>query len=45
MKQLITISNQLAKILEIYAECKIRKFNINNKLFHARLVPINISNR
>jgi len=40
MKQLIKISNQSAKILEIYAECRIRKFNSNNKLLHTRLLPI-----
>jgi len=45
MKQTIKISNQSAKILGIDAECRIRKFNSNNKLLHTRLVPINISNR
>jgi len=44
MKQLIKISNQLAKILGIYTECKIHIFNSNNKLLHTRLVPINILN-
>jgi len=42
MKQTIKISNQSAKILGIDAECRIRKFNSNNKLLHTRLVPINI---
>jgi len=41
---LIKISNQSAKILGIYVECKICRFNSNKKLFQ-RLVPINISNR
>jgi len=45
MKQSITISNQLATILGIYAECRIRIFNTNNKLLHTRLVLINIYNR
>jgi len=37
MKQLIKISNQSAKILGIYAECKICRFNSNNKLLHKDL--------
>jgi len=45
MKQSIEISNQSAKILGIYAEYRIHRFNSNNKLLHARLVLINISNR
>jgi len=45
MKQSIKILNQSAKILGIYVECIIHRFNSNNKLLHIRLVPINISNR
>jgi len=45
MKQTIKISNQSAKILGIYAECRIRIFNSNNKLLDTRLVPINIYNK
>jgi len=45
MKQSIKKTNQSAKILEIYAECKIRRFNSNNNLLHTRLVPINIYNK
>ena len=45
MNQLIKISNQSAKFLGNYAECKICRFNSNNKLLHARLVPKDISNR
>jgi len=44
MKQSIKMTNQSAKILGIYAECKTRKFNSNKNLLHTRLVPINISN-
>jgi len=39
MKQSIKKTNQSAKILEIYAECRIRIFNLNNNLLHTRLVP------
>jgi len=42
---LIKISNQSAKFLGNCAECRIHKFNSNNKLLHTRLVPNNISNR
>jgi len=45
MKQSIKKSNQSAKILEIYAKCKIPKFNSNNNLLHTRLVPISIYNK
>jgi len=45
MKQLIKKTNQLAKILEIYVECRISKFNSNNNFLHTRLVPINIFNK
>jgi len=45
MKQSIKISNQSAKILGIYVECRIHRFNSNNKLLHTRLVPNNISNK
>jgi len=38
-------TNQSAKILEIYAEFRIRKFNSNNNLLHKRLVPMNIYNK
>jgi len=44
MKQSIKKTNQSAKILENYVECRIRKFNSNNNLLHIRLVPININN-
>jgi len=44
MKQMIKISNQSANNLGIYAKCRSRRFNSNNKLLHTRLVPINISN-
>jgi len=39
MNQLIKISNQLAKILENYAECRIHRFNSKKKLLHTILVP------
>jgi len=45
MKQSIKKTNQLAKILEIYAECRIRKFNLNSNLLHTRLVPNSIYNK
>ena len=45
MKQSIKKTNQSAKILEIYAEFKIHRFNSNNNLLHTRLVPINIFNK
>jgi len=45
MKQSIKKTNQPAKILEIYAECRIRKFNSNNNLLHTRLVPNSIFNK
>ena len=45
MKQSIKKTNQSAKILENYAECRIRKFNSNNNLLHTRLVPISIYNK
>jgi len=45
LNQLIKISNQSAEILGNYAKCKIRKFHLNNKLLHTRLVPKSISNR
>jgi len=45
MKQSIKISNQSAKMLGIYAKCRIHKFNLDNKLLHTRLVLINISNK
>jgi len=43
MNQLIKISNQTAKILGIYAECRICRFSSKNNLLHTRLIPINIS--
>jgi len=45
MNPLIKISNQSAKILRNYTECRIRRFNSNNKLLRTRLFPINILNR
>jgi len=45
MKQLIKKTNESAKILQNYAECRIRKFNSNNNLLHTRLVPISIYNK
>jgi len=45
MTQSIKKTNQSANILEIYVECRIRTFNSNNNLLHARLVPINIFNK
>ena len=45
MKQSIKKTNQSAKILENYAECRIRKFNSNNNLLHTRIVSINIYNK
>jgi len=45
MKQSIKKTNQSAKILEIYAECILCKFNSNNNLLHTRLVPNNIFNK
>jgi len=45
MKQLIKKTNQSAKILENYAEGRIREFNSNKNLLHTRLVPINIYNK
>jgi len=44
MKESIKKTNQSAKILEIYAECRFHKFNSNNNLLHTRLVPISIFN-
>jgi len=44
MKQLIKKTNQSAKRLEIYAEYKIRIFNSNMNLLHARPFSINVSN-
>jgi len=44
MKQLIKKTNQSAKILRIYAEYTICRFNSNNNLLHIKIVPINISN-
>jgi len=37
MNQLIKISEQSAKILKNYAECRIRRFQSNNKLLHTRV--------
>jgi len=45
MKQSTKKTNQSAKILENYAECRIREFNSNNNLLHTRHVPINIYNK
>jgi len=45
MKQSIKKTNRLTKILEIYAECRIRRFNSNINLLYTRLVPINIFNK
>jgi len=45
MKQSIKKTNQSAKILENYAECRIREFNSNNNLLHTRLVPNSIYNK
>jgi len=45
MNQLIKISKQSAKVLRNYAECRIHKFYLNNKLLHTRLVSNNISNK
>jgi len=45
MKQSIKKTNQSAKILENYAECKICEFNSNNNLLHTRLVLISIYNK
>jgi len=45
MKQSIKKTNQSAKILENYAECKIHKFNLNSNLLHTRHVPISIYNK
>jgi len=42
---LIKISNQSTEILGNYAEYRIHKFHLNNKLLHRRLVPNSISNR
>ena len=42
MKQLIKQTNQSAKILEIYVEYIIHRFNSNNNLLHTKLVPINV---
>jgi len=39
MKQLIKKTNQSAKILGIYVEYIIHKFNSNNNLLHIGLVP------
>jgi len=44
MKQSIKKTNQSAKILENYAECRIQKFNSNINLLHTRHVPISIYN-
>jgi len=44
MKQSIKILNQSAKILIIYVECRIRRFNSNKKLLHTRLIPKHICN-
>ena len=45
MKQTIKNTDQLAKILKNYVECRIRKFNSNNNLLHTRYVPISIYNK
>jgi len=45
MKQSIKKTNQSAKILKIYVECRIRKFNSNNNLLHTRLVSNSIYNK
>ena len=45
MKQSTKKTNQSAKILENYAECRIREFNSNNNLLHTRLVPNSIYNK
>jgi len=45
MKQSIKNTNQLAKILENYAECRIHEFNSNNNLLHTTHVPISIYNK
>ena len=45
MKQSVKKTNQSAKILENYAECRIREFNSNNNLLQTRLVPISIYNK
>jgi len=45
MKQSSKKTIQSTKILEIYAECTIHKFNSNNNLLHTRLVPISICNK
>jgi len=45
MKQSIKKTNKSDIILEIYAEYKIRIFNLNNNLLHTRLISINISNK
>ena len=45
MKQSIKKTNQSAKILENYAECRIHELNLNNNLLHTRHVPINIYNK
>jgi len=41
----IKISNQSAKILGIYAECRIHKFNSKSKLLHTIFVLNNIYNK
>jgi len=43
MNQLIKISKQSAKILENYAECRIRESPLNNMLSHTRFIPNSIS--
>ena len=45
MKHSIKMTNQLTKILEIYAEYRIHRFNSNTNLLHIRLVPLNISDK
>jgi len=45
MSQLIKVLNQSAKLMGNYEECRIHRFNPNNKLLHTRLVPINIPNK
>jgi len=45
MKQSIKKTNQSAKIVELYAKCRIRKLNSKNNLLHTRLVPNSIYNK
>jgi len=45
MKQSIKKTNQSAKILKNYTECRIREFNSNNNLLHTRHVLISIYNK